>query len=73
MTTGALPRRRWSALRERLPAWTRSPMLLVPLSVALMLVLLISFASVVSEIVHQGAAGNAEAPSAATSPAPDRV
>lgn len=73
MTSEALPRRRWAALRERLPAWTRSPMLLVPLSVALMLVLLVSFASVVSGIVEQGAAGNGMLPATAAAPGADRL
>jgi hypothetical protein len=56
---------------ERVPAWLRSPKLLVPVAVAAMLVLLFSFASVVQDIVHQGEAGNGSPPSA-VSPGVDR-
>ncbi|MET0350390.1 MAG: hypothetical protein ABW067_11420 [Rhizobacter sp.] len=57
MNTAAAPDRGRSAL-ERVPAWLRSPKLLVPLAIAAMLVLLFSFASVVQDIVHQGEVGN---------------
>jgi hypothetical protein len=57
---------------ERVPAWLRSPKLLVPLAVAAMLVLLFSFASVVQDIVHQGEVGNGP-PTSAVSPGVDRA
>jgi len=57
---------------ERVPAWLRSPKLLVPLAVAAMLVLLFSFASVVQDIVHQGEVGNGSSTSA-VSPGVDRT
>jgi len=57
---------------ERVPAWLRSPKLLVPLAVAAMLVLLFSFASVVQDIVHQGEVGNGS-PTSVMSPGIDRT
>ena len=56
----------------RVPAWLRSPKLLVPLAVVAMLVLLFSFASVVQDIVHQGEVGNGTRTSA-VSPGVDRT